>query len=266
MKQLKFLMVAFTLLMGISLTSCLNDEGGGNTYDGVGFVRTVYGSYFVDLNGNSYHPTAASVLAMETNQGFKMSSADLAYISFKYVEDVPATKAASGTTPQDYKIELISAASVDSYRTETASTVEDMEASVSENAPIVSLNPTDAYGQSYKPWLYGAEMLVLPISWKMENKTEMLSQHTFNLVYIDDEISEGDTELVFYLRHDKGTDTKTDVFAVRNKAYDIKSILANFKTEAGKYPTKIILKAKADTDGTTLPESYTEYSMDTNLK
>lgn len=26
MKQLKFLMVAFTLLMGVSFTSCLNDD------------------------------------------------------------------------------------------------------------------------------------------------------------------------------------------------------------------------------------------------
>ena len=28
MKQLKFLMVAFTLLMGVSFTSCLNDDAG----------------------------------------------------------------------------------------------------------------------------------------------------------------------------------------------------------------------------------------------
>jgi len=49
MKQLKFLMVAFTLLMGVSFTSCLNDDAGESMYDGIGYVRTVMGSYFVDL-------------------------------------------------------------------------------------------------------------------------------------------------------------------------------------------------------------------------
>ncbi len=47
--------------------------------------------------------------------------------------------------------------------------------------------------------------------WKMENKEEMLKQHTMELVYINDESNESSTELVFYLRHNKGTDTKTDV-------------------------------------------------------
>ena len=106
MKQLKFLMVAFTLLMGVSFTSCLNDDAGESMYDGIGYVRTVMGSYFVDLYGNTYHPTMASVTEMEA-QGFKMSGTDLAQIAFKYVEDTPATKAEGGTfTPQDYRIKL----------------------------------------------------------------------------------------------------------------------------------------------------------------
>ena len=184
MKQLKFLMVAFTLLMGVSFTSCLNDDAGESMYDGIGYVRTVMGSYFVDLYGNTYHPTMASVTEMEA-QGFKMSGTDLAQIAFKYVEDTPATKAEGGTfTPQDYRIKLVSAIAVDSYSTRYASSVEDMEAAIPETAPIVTLEPTDNYGQTYKPWMYGAEMLVLPISWKMENKEEMLKQHTMELVYL----------------------------------------------------------------------------------
>ena len=43
MKQLKFLMVAFTLLMGVSFTSCLNDDAGESMYDGIGYVCTVWG-------------------------------------------------------------------------------------------------------------------------------------------------------------------------------------------------------------------------------
>lgn len=180
MKQLKFLMVAFTLLMGVSFTSCLNDDAGESMYDGIGYVRTVMGSYFVDLYGNTYHPTMASVTEMEA-QGFKMSGTDLAQIAFKYVEDTPATKAEVVLLLrriQDYRIKLVSAIAVDSYSTRYASSVEDMEAAIPETAPIVTLEPTDNYGQTYKPWMYGAEMLVLPISWKMENKEEMLKQHT----------------------------------------------------------------------------------------
>lgn len=229
MKQLKFLMVAFTLLMGVSFTSCLNDDAGESMYDGIGYVRTVMGSYFIDLYGNTYHPTMASVTEMEA-QGFKMSGTDLAQIAFKYVEDTPATKAEGGTfTPQDYRIKLVSAIAVDSYSTRYASSVEDMEA-IPETAPIVTLEPTDNYGQTYKPWMYGAEMLVLPISWKMENKEEI--------------------------------DTKTDVFAVRNKAYDVKQIMSDFKGKHGSYPTTIRIKAKTDMDGAKLPEKYTDYTIE----
>lgn len=224
MKQLKFLMVAFTLLMGVSLTSCLSDDAGESMYDGIGYVRTVMGTYFIDPNGNTYYPTSSSVVEMEA-QGFKMSEANLAYIAFKYVEDTPTTKADANTTPKTFRIKLVSAAAVDSYQTEEAASIEDMETMVPENAPIVTLEPTDNYGQTYKPWMYGTEMLVLPVSWKMENKEEMLKQHTLSLVYIDSDEAESGTELVFYLRHDKGTDTKTDVFAVRNKAYNIRGVL-----------------------------------------
>ena len=82
-------------------------------------------------------------------------------IKVKYVEDTPATKAEGSTfTPQDYRIKLVSAIAVDSYSTRYASSVEDMEAAIPETAPIVTLEPTDNYGQTYKPWMYGAEMLV----------------------------------------------------------------------------------------------------------
>jgi hypothetical protein len=263
MKQLKFLMVAFTLLMGVSFTSCLNDDAGESMYDGIGYVRTVMGNYFVDLYGNTYHPTMASVTEMEA-QGFKMSGTGLAQIAFKYVEDTPATKAEGGTfTPQDYRIKLVSAIAVDSYSTKHVSSVENMEMeAIPETAPIVTLEPTDNYGQTYKPWMYGAEMLVLPISWKMENKEEMLKQHTMELVYINDESNESSTELVFYLRHNKGTDTKTDVFAVRNKAYDVRQIMSDFKGKHGSYPTTIRIKAKTDMDGAKLPEKYTDYTIE----
>ena len=94
MKQLKFLMVAFTLLMGVSFTSCLNDDAGESMYDGIGYVRTVMGSYFVDLYGNTYHPTMASVTEMEA-QGFKMSGTVIFEIKKGPYQPLPSEDLAS---------------------------------------------------------------------------------------------------------------------------------------------------------------------------
>lgn len=262
MKQLKFLMVAFTLLMGISLTSCLDSGDNESAFDGGGYLRTVHymgSSYFVDLSGYKYYPTEASLATMKANYGFDIDKADLVFIYYKNVE----TETGETSTTGKY-IQLVSAEAIDSYRAVTKSSEIDMEATVTDNAPINTLNPMDNYGNTYKPLLYGDEMVILPVLWKMENKAETMAQHSFSLVYIDKEIQSGSTELVFYLRHDKGTDTKTDANAFRYKAYIIKDIMAKFKGVTGRYPAKVTIKAKVATDGITMPETYTDYSMDSS--
>ncbi len=269
MKQLKFLMIVFTLMMGVSFTSCLDDNGGGNsTYDAFGYMRTrtYMGTYyFYDLVGNTYYPTSTSLEEMKKN-GFEMSSStDLVFVYFKYVNTTSTDTKATGSTqtPQSYTIDLVGIASIDSYDAQTVNTVEEMEDMVTENAPVVTLEPTDSYG-SYKSGLYGDEMLIIPVAWKMEDKKESLLQHTMNLVYVADEVSESSKELVFYLRHDRGTDEKVEVATYRNKAYRVKGILETFKEKTGNYPTKITIKAKTSNDAT-LPTEYTNYSLD-NLK
>lgn len=258
MKHLKFLMVAVTLLMGISLTSCLNSGDNESMWDGGGYFRTVHNymgmSYFEDLAGNKYVPTESSLATMKANTGFDISTADLVFIYYKNVETATSKETASTTSKS---IQLVSAEAIDTYK------YSDEETSVVDNAPIVTLNPTDGYN-TYKPVLYGAEVLILPLYWKMENKAETLKQHTFSLVPAATEIESGSTELVFYLRHNKGTDTKTETFAYRPKAYDIESLMNEFKTKTTRYPAKIIIKAKAATDGATMPETYTDYELDSS--
>lgn len=261
MKQMKIWMATLALLMVISLTSCLNSSENESTYDGMGYARVVMGAYFQDLAGNTYIPTSASV----TTVGLNMSTADLVYIAFKYVDDTSsaATKATEGstTTPQTHRIQLVAASAVEKGVQRIVSTEADLEL-VTENAPIVTLNPSDGYGNTYKPWMYGADLLVLPIAWRMEDKSETLAQHTMSLVYVQGDENESATQLTFYLRHDKGTDTKTEATAIRNKFFDVSSILANFKATHGAYPTNIVIKAKANTDGATLPESYTDFKIE----
>ncbi len=251
MKRLKFLMVAFTLLMGISLTSCLNSSDSESSFDGYGYMRAknyMGISWFEDLDGNKYYPTESSLATMKSNYGFDITESDLVLLYYKNVE----TANTAGKS-----IQLVGATSVDSYGTEMEETIEDMQVG---NAPVVSLTPVDNYG-NYRPSLYGAEMVILPISWKMENKVETLAQHTFRLVYVKEAQKDG-TELVLYLQHDKGTDTKTDGNALRTKAYDIKNIMNAIKNSTGKYPAKVTIKAKVADDGETMPEAYTDYEID----
>lgn len=81
----------------------------------------------------------------------------------------------------------------------------------------------------------------------MADKKEALSQHTMNLVYVADEVSENSKELVFYLRHDRGTDEKAEVATYRNKAYRIEYILENFKEKRAIIPPKLQSRQKSVT-------------------
>ena len=266
MKQLKFLMVALTLLMGVSFTSCLDSGNGENAYDGYGYFRTqsyMGTCFFVDLDGNRFYPTPESLSAMTSN-GFKAESADLVIVYFKWVDE-QSGNGGSSSTATDHNIVLVSVTSIDSYR--AISLPSEVGLENFENAPIVTLNPTtnSNFGGNnmLQPFLYGPQMVVLPISWKMEHKVETLAQHTFTLAYVEEAQQDG-SELVLYLCHDKGTDEKTDFTSVAFKAFDIKSFMETIKNQTGSYPSKVIIKAKADMDGTTMPDDYTSYEIDSS--
>lgn len=261
MKHLKFLMVALTMLMGVSFTSCL-DSDSESTYDAYGYFRTqsYMGScLFVDLEGNRYYPTAESLAAM-TSKGFKSESADLVILYFKWADELGG----NSSTAKGRTIELVSVNPIDSYRTTQLSSEAELENY--GNAPIVTLTPTvNGYGGSgtLEPMLYGSQMVVLPVAWKMENKAETLAQHKFTLAYVD-EVQQNSSELVLYLCHDKGTDEKTDITNVSYKAFDIQSFMETIKHQTGSYPSKVTIKAKANTDGTTMPDDYTKYEINSS--
>ncbi|MGI6816423.1 hypothetical protein ACFX5L_07225 [Bacteroides sp. KG123] len=257
MKHLKFMMAALTLL-GVMLTSCLNSGNNESTFDGYGYMRTKHylgNSWFEDLAGNKYIPTESSLATLKANTGFDITKTDLVIVYYKNVTETTGKETTSGKS-----IQLVGAKAIDSYETNIVSTEADMPLG---DAPIVTLKPTDNYGNTYKPILYGSEMVVLPVYWKMENKAEALAQHSFTLVYVRD-IQQSETELVLYLQHNKGTDSKTEANAYRDKAYDIKSIMNAIKTKTGKYPAKVIIKAKAASDGKTMPDTYTDYEIDSS--
>ena len=98
MKQLKFLMVALTLLMGIAFTSCLNsDDGEYDDIYGMVLVNNYMGLLsFEDAAGNTYQPTSASVTQFEANSSLKISDSRMGIILGKSIE--PETNEKSKTT------------------------------------------------------------------------------------------------------------------------------------------------------------------------
>ena len=85
MKQFKFLMVAFSLLMGVSLTSCLNSESDPNSYGG-GMVKVQsYMGYtsFKGEGGITITPTPASISVLEAN-GLKISELSDKVVNIAY--------------------------------------------------------------------------------------------------------------------------------------------------------------------------------------
>ena len=269
MKQLKFLMAALTLLMGISLTSCLNSDSNSDNTQGhfarvkQGDMTTGYSPYFEDYAGNKLLPTVASLTQIEASGDFKMSSSNFVFITYKLAEIEKTAKSETGTTPSSYDITLLSAVACDGPTPIMVENNEAMENTVVENAPIFTLIYNASY--SYSPFLYDKETLFLPIYYKMENKAEQVKQHKLNLVCNFEGIASGSTEIVFYVRHDRGTDEKNEALNVAYNGYDIKTAIARFSALAGNEPKKIVIKVKETgeySSSNTMPEEYTTYSCD----
>ncbi|MEL5895328.1 hypothetical protein AAE250_17750 [Bacteroides sp. GD17] len=203
MKQLKFLAVAFTLLMGISLTSCLNSDSDPYSYGG-GMVKVnnYMGMYtFTGANGVTITPTSASINALETN-GFKMSemSGKVAQIYYRWDSSLLNIAA----DEKDIKgVELYSIESLDN----TVAIVSEKGAandslSKSNNAAIISMESTNS-GLEYKPQFYDETTILLPINYYISQK-----RHFLTLVYYPNEDNNGTLRL--YLSHNSNGDADSN--------------------------------------------------------
>lgn len=257
MKQLKFLMVALTLLMGISFTSCLNSDDGeyDDIYDMV-LVNNYMGLLsFEDAAGNTYQPTPASVTQFEANSSLKISDSRMGIILGKSIE--PETNEKSKTTNFTLKnFQPISFANA-----VVSMTAESLVVDAPETAPVITLKLENG---SVQPFLYNKDILLTPIAWRLQNDNDKFKMHKFALACVLDEIEAGATDLVFYLRHDKGADDKTDVYYSNWYGYDIKNALERFKEKAGNLPTKLVIKSheSGNNSNTEIPENYTEYTVE----
>ena len=140
-------------------------------------------------------------------------------------------------------------------------TAESLVVDAPETAPVITLKLENG---SVQPFLYNKDILVTPIAWRLQNDNDKFKMHKFALACVLDEIEAGATDLVFYLRHDKGADDKTDVYYSNWYGYDIKNALERFKEKAGNLPTKLVIKSHegGNNSNTEIPENYTEYTVE----
>ncbi len=103
-KKIKFLGVVFTLLLGISFTSCLNSDNNESSWDIYAFVtvKNYMGSvYLLGDDGVTYYPTNPDVLKI-TSTGGATEYVERAAIYLKYVDN------AAGSTTTTRTVTIVS--------------------------------------------------------------------------------------------------------------------------------------------------------------
>ena len=221
MKQLKFLMVALTLLMGISLTSCLGESDPIVTYPEFLRVVETYPYTFQNANGRKYIATNSSELMSQTST---MNYNDIVYVQYTYNSEeqnvTPETKEVKA------KITFIYNASVSNR---SAILEGNGAGEPYENATVTGMYSSEQGGLLY----FDKNTLLLAIRYLAEKD---LALHTFTLVY-DSKANENaeDGIMHLYLRHLSNEEKTTQSVEGYYRVFDLKGFLAQY----GETPNKI---------------------------
>lgn len=258
MKKMKFVVLALTLLMGISFTSCLSSDDDSSSQGG-GIVTVVdnYGSvYFLDGSGVKYYPTSTSLTSVESTYSFSTSS-KVAYVVFNY-------DSTTGSVSTGYTVELTYAISLDSKveMVQTKGASNDSTAT----APVISLGLITT-----TEYLYVInDQLVIGANYYMSK------YHYLTMVYYPSETTENSTEIKLYLRHNSKGDTSTAATSYNYagsypslyfKAYNLSNILNDFYNKTGLSSVKINVETEENANSIDLASATTKnytltYSLD----
>lgn len=252
MKQLKFLMVALTLLMGISLTSCLGEND--PTVTSVTFGRIVESFPTITIET----PGGTKFNALNTAADLNMYSGDYVYFQYSYDSE----KVDQNTKSIDANITILE------KMTYNHSIVANDNGESYENVTILQMGDgADAImNNGIKFIYYDKSKLILPLIFLLkEASKESLNKHSFSLVYNESEVESGDTELVFYLRHNSAeTEAKKGVLSY--KMFDIDMALEQFIATAGRKPESVVIYANETKSNTSdsledKKEELTKYTV-----
>lgn len=246
MKQMKFLLVALmTVLMGMSVTSCMN--GDDNTiYTGPAFAKCT-----------NYYPAT-----FELANGQKLVVNELAAsnltpgeIYFFYYQFDTAQQAGNSATLNVTLYAGSTPTSISAKSTEGPDKVTDYNKA---NAPLYTFNSDT----STQPGVLFNEYLVIPIMYwvKVEStddkQTEELNKHSFILTYDFENLTSGSTTLELTLNHVINDGSEENVernkYTSTYKAYKLDRVISAFKAAGGAEPTKIIVNAQTNSSKNTL--------------
>ncbi len=238
MKQMKIWIVALTMIMGISLTSCVNSSDNG-PYPGTDIVEvfTGYGTSFRNASGFIYYPTSSSLAAVETTYKFNTSSSKVAYILYYEIEEETPTSGTKTTM----NIDLQYAASLDT----TVELPEEEGASNDSVATAAIIGLQTAMSQNEKIHIINDKYLICGINYyayKIDN-------HSFTMVYYEEETTADSDGITLYLRHRDNEDTYANYNATLNlagsypvyywKSFDLSRVFQDYKRKTNNSSVKI---------------------------
>ena len=232
MKQLKFLMIVFTLMMGVSFTSCMGESD--PTVSPVATLKVVSAyPYTFQYPNDGLKIVASNTSELLTDNSVNLGLGDIIFLQYTYnSEEQPLT---SETKEITAKVTI--GHNCTSGNTSIGVPVENNGAGeLYENATIVELLPA-GQGTMY----YDKNTLLLGVTFYGEKSPY---KHELSLIYGDDNHSAGDAGkdeegiMKLYLRHVNNEEKPTERFSMY-RAFDLSQFLAAF----GETPTKIRIYA-----------------------
>ena len=247
MKQMKFLLVALmTVLMGMSVTSCMN--GDDNTiYTGPAFAKCTnyFPATFELANGQK----------LVVNE-LSMPNLNIGEIDFFYYQFDTAQQPGNSQTLDVTLYAGSTPTSISAKSTEGPEKAADYNEAT---APLYTFNRDT----STQPGILFDQYLVIPIMYWVkvestdEKQKEELNKHSFILTYDFTNVKSGDTTLELTLNHviKDGSEETVDrnKYTSTYKAYNLTTAISAFKTASGgTEPTKIKVNAKTNSSKNSL--------------
>ena len=229
MAKFKIWMVALTLIMGVSFTSCM-DSDPTVTDITLGQVTEIFPSTVITA------PYGIKFTAVNSLVDKNLTYGDYVQFQYSYNSDEQQvdqnTKNINVTIPY---IEVIKTGNV---------IVGNSKGEEEENATILQIGYGSQNASQAQFVYYDKNTLVVPIYFLAKKEKD---SHSCSLYCNVEEIKDTDTELKFYLRHYSQEEEVAEQTGY-NRIYRITEALSAFKGITKKLPTKVTIYANETTD------------------
>ena len=245
MKQMKFFLVALmAVVMGMSVTSCMNGDDNHNVTMTVP-VKYNYGSFIMG--------DATTKLVPTTELGFLDGNMYLVYCQYDQSQVTANSNSISVTL-------LSTPLCIDPKSNESLTTIK-----ADPTNPLYSL---DKQQSSLVYYDKNTIVLTMPYWVKVTNSSvedSEVKKHSFVLSYDPTAMTASDTKLKLYISHvveDAGETVTCSKFTYAYRAYSIRAALAAFKEKTGKLPKYLELTAQTNNSKDELKEGNGETSVE----